>query len=57
MNSHTRIMPVDAPTADTATPGRRLFTVCFLAITAVATLGWWAALSWAAIALVDWSFL
>ena len=56
MNSRTKIMPIDAPAANTATARQRLFTACFLTITAMAALGWWAALSWVAIALVGWSF-
>jgi hypothetical protein len=50
MNSHTEIMPIERPMANTATPKKRLLTVCFLTVTTVAVLGWWAALSWAVIA-------
>jgi hypothetical protein len=56
MNSHTKIVPIDAPAAKAATPRQRLLTIGFLAITVVAMLGWLAALSWVAIAIVDWSF-
>jgi len=48
--------PVEAPAANAATRKKRLFTVCFLTITAITVIGWWAALGWVAIALVGWSF-
>jgi hypothetical protein len=46
MNSHSEIMLLK----------NRLFTLCYLTAVAVATLGWLAALGWAAFALAQWSF-
>jgi hypothetical protein len=57
MNGHSEIMPMTGATAiNPATLKNRLFTLCYLTAVAVATLGWLAALGWAAFALAQWSF-
>ena len=57
MNSHTEIISIEAAAVSTATLKQRLFTICYLTASAVAMLGWLAALGWAAVAVMRWSLL
>jgi hypothetical protein len=56
MDSHTEIMSVPVFATSASSWKRQLFTACFLAASAVATLGWLAALSWATLSLAGWLF-
>jgi hypothetical protein len=56
MNSHANIMPIEADAVSAATLKQRLSLICYLTAVTVATLGWLAALGWAATALAGWLF-
>jgi hypothetical protein len=56
MDSHAEIMSVPVSATSTSSWKQQLFTVCFLAASAVATPGWLAALSWATLSLAGWLF-
>jgi hypothetical protein len=53
MDSHNETVPVAPSAASTSTWKQRLFTICYFIVCAVATLGWLAALGWAAITLAS----
>jgi hypothetical protein len=54
--SGTEIIPVDKSRVSTSHLRERLFTAGYLAICAVAMIGWLIALGWAAIRLAGWLF-
>jgi hypothetical protein len=56
VNGHTEIILIEAAAVSTATLKQRLFTICFLTASAIAMLGWLAALGWAAVAVTNWLF-
>jgi hypothetical protein len=53
MNSRTDVMSMEAA-AVTSTLRQRLFTICYLAAIAIATVGWLSALGWAAVEAGKW---
>jgi hypothetical protein len=54
MNSLTEIMPMETAAVTKATLKQRLFTTCYLAVIAVAMVGWLSAFGWAAVAVANW---
>ena len=55
MNSRTDVMSMEAA-AGTSTLRQRLFTICYLAAIAIATVGWLSAIGWAAVEAGKWLF-
>ena len=55
MNSRTDVMSMEVA-AVTSTFKQRLFTICYLAAIAIATVGWLSALGWAAVEAGKWLF-
>jgi hypothetical protein len=55
MNSRTEVMSMEAA-AVTSTLRQHLFTICYLAAIAIATVGWLSALGWVAVRLENGFF-
>jgi hypothetical protein len=46
--------PVSSLTEESTNLSQRLFSVCFMAATIVATFGWWSALGWLTVKATTW---
>jgi hypothetical protein len=56
MNSHTGLMPNEAPAVSTATFKQRLSRIYYLTAITVAMVGWLSAFDWVAVVVAKWLF-